>query len=233
MPWTLVTGGGKRLGAAICHQLARQGYAVLIHYRFSAQEAAETRDRCRALGVKAEIVQGDFSTPASTAEFVAGITDVQNLVNNVGHFYINSPLATPLSKWHELFQTNLFAPIQLIQGLMPSIQKHRGSIINIGSAGVNTLKADAKYAAYILSKSALLLLTKSLARELAPSQVRVNMVSPGELDISVSLPGDLTKLPMHRAGTVEEVARAVAFLLDEESGYITGQNLEVAGALGL
>ena len=93
------------------------------------------------------------------------------------------------------------------------------------------MRADSKYAAYTSTKAALLWLTKSLARELAPDRVRVNMVSPGQLDISHAV---LSSPPMMgRAGTVQEVGEVVAFLLNPENCYITGQNIEVAGGLAL
>jgi NAD(P)-dependent dehydrogenase (short-subunit alcohol dehydrogenase family) len=237
MAWTLVTGGGKRLGAKICYRLAKEGHNILVHYRSSQAGAHEVVEVCRGLGAQAEPVKGDFSSGAATEAFIQTLTssypDIRHLINNVGNFYICSGLATPPEKWKELFQTNFHAPLMLIQALIPSIKKHRGRIVNIGAAGAGILKADTKFTAYTQTKTALLLLTKSLARELASSRVAVNMVSPGELEISKSLPKDLAELPMKRPGTVEEVVRVVAFLLDEKSDYITGQNIEVAGGLGL
>ena len=95
------------------------------------------------------------------------------------------------------------------------------------------LRADVNATAYTITKLGLWMLTRSLAKELAPSQVRVNMVSPGYLDISVDLPEDVSKLPMGRSGTTKEVANIIALLLDKQSSYITGQNIEVAGAVRL
>lgn len=233
MSWTLVTGGAKRLGKEIALHLADQGYDLLIHYRNSGHEAKETARQCQERGVKADIIQADFLAPESLARFLEGLQDIKNLVNNVGAFYQGSSLNTPPDKWQQLFQLNLFAPLALSQGLAGTIRNKRGSIINIGSAGCGRLIAEANYTAYTASKMSLFLLTKALAKELAKEGVRVNMVSPGELDISESLLRNQDKIPMGRAGTPFEVAKVVAFLLDESNGYITGQNIEVGGGFAL
>lgn len=189
---------------------------------------------CRANGVHAESLQGDFATPASTEAFLLRyrekFPDTEVLINNVGNFFKTPPLQTSFRDWHELFQTNLHAPFMLIQGLAESFKKHKGNIVNIGVAGLETMEAKTGVA-YGITKQGLLMLTKALAKELAADQVRVNMVSPGILNNSVGLPDDpnLLPVPMKRTGTPYEVARVIAFLLDPESSYITGQNIEVAG----
>ncbi len=237
MPWTLVTGAAKRLGAEICGQIAAQGYPVVIHYNTSQVEAEAAVTGLRRLGAKAECIQGDFSTPQSVQEFIERYTqrfpDTQNLINNVGNYLIKSALQTDQGEWLDLFQTNLNAPAALINALIPSIAKHKGNIINIGVTGIETPYADTYSPAYTITKFGLWLLTKSLAKELAAKQVRVNMVSPGLLENAVDLQQNLSKIPMQRPGKLEEVARVVLFLLDPASGYITGQNIEVAGAVRL
>ena len=99
--------------------------------------------------------------------------------------------------------------------------------------GLSTERADTYSTAYTFTKASLLMLTKALAKEYAPDGVTVNMVSPGHLDISVDLPEDLNTLPMKRPATCEEVARVVTFLLRDENNYLTGQNIDIAGALRL
>jgi NAD(P)-dependent dehydrogenase (short-subunit alcohol dehydrogenase family) len=237
MGWTLVTGGAQRLGAEICRTLAKQGYDVVIHYNHSHREAIHLVKECRKLGVKAECLQGDFSERSSTEHFVQGylkqFPDTVNLINNVGNYIMKSGLNTDLSEWYDLIQTNLNAPYELIRGLIPSIKKNRGSILNLGVAGMEGLRADVHATVYTLTKTALWMLTRSLAKELAPDLVRVNMVSPGYLEISVDLPKDLSTIPMKRTGTTQEVAKVIVELLGPNSTYITGQNIEVAGGIGL
>lgn len=237
MGWTLVTGGGKRLGAAICRLLAFHGYDIVVHYRSSQREAWKVVEDCRALGVKAESIQGDFSTPESTQvfirEYISQFHQTETVINNVGNYLILPGSETKMKAWEDLFQTNFFAPLALIQALLPSIKNAKGNIVNIGTTGLENRRADTYATAYMMSKMNLWMLTKSLARELAPFQVRVNMVSPGFLDISVDQPKSFDSIPMKRMGKADEVARVVRFLIDKESRYITGQNIEVAGAVGL
>lgn len=231
--WTLVTGGAKRLGAALSLSLAEKGRAVVIHYNHSREEAFDLVDQCRAKGVPAEAIQGDFSSPELVQEFAKRylhqFPDTSVLINNVGDYLIGSALGTSIEDWMHLFQVNLHTPFILTQSLAHSLFRNKGQIINIGVSGLHRFSANTYSTAYTLSKQTLWGLTLSLAREWAPQGVRVNMVSPGELDISV----DHRSLPMRRPATCSEVSRVVNFLLDPESGYITGQNIEVAGGLGL
>lgn len=237
MSWTLVTGGAKRLGAEICRTLAERGHNIVVHYNTSKDDAEKVVEQCRSYGVNAESIQGDFSERSGTEAFIKNYQErypsTINLINNVGNYFILSALETPVHEWMELFQTNLHAPFMLIRSLTDSIKNQKGNIINIGVVGVGNIKADVDSTAYRITKQGLWLLTRSLAKELASFHVRVNMVSPGYLDIAVDLPEDVSVLPMGRAGKPYEVARVVAFLLDPESDYITGQNIEVAGGVKL
>ena len=234
--WTLVTGGGKRLGAELCMTLAGQGHNLVVHYHTSQAEALKVVSACRELGVKAEALRGDFSSQESTQKFIEAYLErfgeTAHLINNVGNYLIKSALNMPIKEWYALFQTNLHAPFALIQALIPSLKRERGCIINIGIAGMEHLPADTYATAYSITKASLLMLTKSLAKELAPDHIRVNMVSPGYIDNAVDLP-DPSRLPMKRAATTQDVARAVEFLMDPKNGYITGQNIEVAGGVRL
>lgn len=232
----LVTGGAKGLGAQICRQLASKGHDVLIHYLTSKVEAEEIAAHCRLYGVQAEVILGDFSYESAYQSFIEELLmrfkTIKGLVNNVGN-YLMAPLAkTGEEEWHALFQTNFFAPIFLTKALLPSICEQKGTIINIGTSGLYPVKALTQAPAYAASKSAFWFYTRTLAKEMAPYLVSVNMVSPSYMENSVDLPA-VESLPMKRPVLLQEVAHVVAFLFEESSHVITGQNIEVTGGVGL
>lgn len=235
MAWILVTGAARGLGRAIALELAKKKYSLVIHYNTSHAEALETVALCQQRGAEARLLQGDFSEEKSVKAFIAKYVEqfpqTEGLVNNVGNYQIDSLENTDPKQWSALFQTNVHAPFYLIHALLPSLKKQKGHILNIGTSGLNR-GADLKSPAYKTTKMALLQLTLSLAKELAPEFVRVNMLSPGYLENSVDLPPSTT-LPMKRPATLEEAAKIAAFLFDQQSDYITGQNIEVAGGFGL
>lgn len=231
--WTLVTGGSKRLGAALCLSLAEKGRSVVVHYNHSRDEALEVASQCRAKGVQAEVIQGDFSSTERSEDFIdrylQQFSETEVLINNVGEYFIGSGLNTSIEAWTYLFQVNLHTPFMLAKSLTPALLRSKGQIINIGVSGLHRHIGSVYATAYMLSKQGLWGFTQSLARELASQGVRVNMVSPGELDNSV----DHHRIPMQRPAACWEVCRVVNFLLDPQSSYMTGQNIEVAGGLGL
>ncbi len=226
----LVTGGGQGFGAEICRQLATAGHDVVVHYRNSADPAAQVAQECQKLGVKAEVIQGDFhSIEPFIDAYRARFSQTKGLVNNVGNYLIAPPSKTEVSEWRALFETNFFAPLSLSQALLPMLKEAKGTIVNIGTCGLSTQRPLMQASAYAATKSCLLFYTRCLAKELASSHVRVNMVSPGILETSV----DSDQIPMERKATLQEAASAVVFFFADSSRYITGQNLDVAGGYAL
>ena len=232
----LVTGGAQGLGAAVSLELASQGHDVVIHYRSSAAAAQHLVEECRSFQVEAEAIGGDFSALADLNDFISRYTQLfphtKGLVNNVGNYLIASSQNTTSEQWLDLFQTNFFAPVFLTKSLLPALRISQGSIVNVGISGLETRGAFTQTTAYAASKEALHFYTLSLAKEVATDSIRVNMVSPGYMENSVDLP-DPALLPMKRAATLKEVACIIATFFDPQTAYITGQNLEVAGAFGL
>ena len=231
MKWTLVTGGARGLGREISRTLAVKRKNLVIHYNHSESQAQALQQELRDLGAKIEILQGDFSSVASTQRFIDNylrqFAQTDMLINNVGN-YVTGPATSILpEELNHLFHLNITASLMLIQSLLPSLEQSHGHIVNIGMVGSHAVLANTHATAYNMTKLALAMLTKSLAKELAPSRVSINMVSPGYLENSTDLPSDPALMPMGRPGHLKEVADTVLFLL--EQSYITGQNLEVAG----
>lgn len=233
----LITGAAQGVGAALAKYFAQQGFSLILHYRKSSQKVEAVAQECRQYGVCVQLVQGNFSSKEGTEAFIEMLLEkdfsVRHLINNVGAFAEGSTLSTSSDRWYEMFQVNVHTPFLLAKALVPTIEKQAGTIINIGSIGARGERADCHYSVHTLTKRTLYHLTTALAKELAPKGVRVNMVSPGELENSVTKGRFTSQIPMGREGKLSEVVAAVAFLLSEDAHYITGQNIEVAGGFGL
>jgi len=229
----LVTGAGRGLGRAIALELAGAGADVALHHRSSAEGAREAASEIAALRRRAEVFGADLSDPAQIAGLFAAVARafgrLDVLVNNAG-VYSRTPIDTlTAEQWDAQFAVNARAPalcIRYAAGLMPEAG---GAIVNI--ADIAAEKAWAGYPAYCASKAAMLALTKSAAKALAP-RIRVNAVSPGAALWADGMSEEqkravLAQVPMGRPGSPEDVARAVVFLARQD--YITAQNLRVDG----
>ena len=236
-PVAVVTGGARRLGRHLCQMLATRGYDIVMFYRSSGEEAralvaeiAATGRRARAMAVD---VGDEPRVAAAFAELAKDGGRVDLLLNNVGNYNPQDVTRLTPAVWDATLAANLsgayYCCFHSLE-LMPA----GGNIINIGMAGLEGIRANVRGADYYVSKTGLLSLTRSLAVGYATRQVRVNMVSPGQLDNSVDLPPPdeigLT-VPLGRAGALQDVAQAVGYLLD--ASYVTGANLDVAGGYRL
>lgn len=237
MSWVVVTGGAKGIGAAICRELARLGYNLVVHYRTSSKEAEEVVQNCRQLGVQAISIQGNFSFQEGVKQFAEEVLEsapkIGGLVNGVGPYLQRALLETGAEEVAHLFQTNLYAPMELIRLFSGALIAERGRVVQLGLAGLSPFRDDRRAAAYRITKLALWGYTRAIAHELAPKGVTVNMVSPGQTESSVDLKGEHKKLPMGRPATIDEIALSVVHFFRSEATYITGQNIEIAGAYAL
>lgn len=232
--FALVTGAAKRLGRHLAETLAGAGAEVVIHYNASRGEAEGVAASIRERGGRAHLVHGDFLDHGAerVAEQVRKITDgLDLLVNNVGNYDPKPVEESTPEEWRATLETNLVAPFALTRACLPMMLDREAQVVNIGYAGVDLLRPNVRATAYQISKTGLLLLTKTLAERFGPRGLRVNMISPGQLENSVDLP-DVAALPrlipLGRAGTMDDVARALLFLLQPDS-YVTGINIDVAG----
>ena len=237
MRYVLVTGAARGLGAEICKSLVQSNYIPIIHYRSSFEPAKSLQTSFREQGCQAELIQGEFDSSGDLELFIDEIKKrfscLHGLVNNVGAYQAGSLLEGSITDWNVLMQVNATAPLNLIKGLQSLLENSAGSVVNIGVAGLLGARGYRESPAYHLTKELLLGITRTLARELAGMKIRVNMVSPGYLENSVSFPSVETAIPLSRIGTLEECARQVIYLLDSKQSYITGQNIEVSGGFGL
>lgn len=229
-----MTGSAKRLGREILLRLAESGCFAWVHYLSSRDEAQEVLAEIRERGGSGELIKGDIASKrdirAMAARIKAKSGRLDVLVNNVGIYRTGSLIDYPVEDFEATLQTNLVGAYyltSLLTGLFPAAG---GSIVNIGYSGLGSLTGSAHNTAYLISKSGLLILTKSLALALGPRKIRVNMVSPGILENSVELPErPADYVPLGRLGECKDVCDAVEFLAGAGSSYVTGVNLDVSG----
>ena len=234
--WALITGAAKRLGACIARTLHGAGAGVAIHCRRSTQNAAALAAELNRLRPdSALVVQGDLLDVAQLGAIVEAATQqagrLDILVNNASSFYPTPLGSITAQHWEDLMGTNLRAPLFLAQAALPHLRASRGVIINL--ADIHALRPLRNHAVYGAAKAGLIMLTKSLARDLAP-EVRVNAVAPGavlwpEEGVSNQTQESiLRQIPMHRTGQPEDIAGCVLYLV-RDAGYVTGQVIAVDG----
>ncbi|GGJ73017.1 bifunctional dihydropteridine reductase/dihydrofolate reductase TmpR [Deinococcus aquiradiocola] len=236
----LVTGAARGIGRGIALGLAGLGYDVVIQYRSSEQDAAETVRLIRELGVRAGMLRADLTRPdeaagvveAAHAAFLGdGGAGLGVLVNNVGN-YVHKPLAElEIAEWHEMFDSNLHATYYTCRAALPFMRAARfGRIVNLGYAGAQHLLARPGILPYAIAKSGVIALTVAIAKTEAAHGITANVVSPGVIETSVSQP--VREIPAGRLGTVQELSAEVLHFV-QASDYVTGQITEVAGGWNL
>ena len=229
----LVTGAAKRTGRKIALALADAGADLLIHYNASADEAGdvvaevERRGR-RALALAADL--GDAAaTEAAFAQAAQSLGGLHILVNNACGILWKRLDATTAAEWHWAVEQTLHITFHACQAALPVMRRQGfGRIVNLIDVDADSLRAVPGLTPYKIGKTGVLMLTRTLAVNEAPHGITVNGVSPGTLDNSERKP-PLERIPAGRFGTAEEVARAVLFLADPASSYITGTNIKVSG----
>jgi pteridine reductase len=237
MKTALISGGAARIGAQIVRTLHENGYKVIIHCHQS-EEVAQTL--CHELNSKrndsAQIVVADLGDNKAIKKLTQTIKSLDLLVNNASVFYPTSIKNSTIEDWDKTININLRAPFFIATGLSKVLATSQGSIINI--IDIHSDRPLKNHSIYNISKAGLKMLTKTLAKELAPN-IRVNGISPG----SILWPQDesqlsdkekmmmLDRIALNRQGSTEDIAEAVLFLAD--SKYITGQVINIDGGRSL
>ncbi len=230
----LVTGAARRVGRAVAVRLARAGCDLAVHYRRSAAEAAETVATCRTHGVAAEAFQADLGDPGAAGQLVHGVLArfgrLDILINSASVFERMNIDEFDLDAWEHTLRVNLTAPVALTHAARDALRRAGGRVINICDAA--TARPWPDHLAYMASKGGLDTLTKALARALAP-EVNVVGIAPGAVAWPEQYDQETrdrlaARIPLKRAGTPEDVAAAVHFVLSE-GDYLTGAILPVDG----
>ena len=233
----LVTGGGKRLGAAVCRRLHAAGANLMLPYRASAGVARLLQAELNHLRADSvALIQADLldhsKLPSLVEQTVNRFGQLDALVNNASSFFPTPVGEITAADWEDLIGTNLRAPLFLSQAAAPVLKKTQGAIVNI--TDIHADRPLKNYVIYSVAKAGLVGLTRSLARELAPD-VRVNAVAPGpilwpdeEQFDELARQRIISHTPLRREGVPEDVAKAVHFLLADAS-YVTGETINVDG----
>jgi NAD(P)-dependent dehydrogenase (short-subunit alcohol dehydrogenase family) len=252
MQVTLITGGSAGIGRAAATEVARGGRGVVITYRTRPEEAAATVAGIEAAGGTAAALALDVGDIASFEEFAGrltgtlqdtfGTSQLHSLVNNAG-MGGGAPFGEVTEEMFDDFHRVLFkGPYFLTQRLLPLLEDG-GAIVNTGSSSALENGTETGYSAYAAQKGALHTTTRYWAKELGARRIRVNAVAPGTTrtrigdDVFERMPELVTQWGEQalfgRIGEPEDVGRVIAFLVDDASGWVTGQVLEVSGGQGL
>jgi pteridine reductase len=232
----LVSGGARRIGAAIARRLHEAGATIAIHYRGSADEAHRLRDMLNNKRKdSARIFEADLAETERLPALVESVVDwagtLDILVNNASSFYPTPLGSVTESQWDDLVGTNLKAPMFLSQAAWPHLRRHGGSIVNL--IDVHARRPLRDHAVYGSAKAGLEMLTRSLAKDMAPD-VRVNGVAPGAILWPERGMNEVVKrkiieqIPLKRSGLPDDIAGCVLYLV-RDAAYVTGQVIAVDG----
>ena len=241
MSVALITGGTRGIGKAIAIKLSREGFNIAINYRKENEELNNLKKEIESNNVKCELVQGDVSNFENAESFVKETVEklgsIDVLVNNAGITKDMLLMRMKQDDFKQVIDTNLVGTFNVTKNVISYMMKARkGNIVNISS--VVGISGNAGQTNYSASKAGIIGLTKSLAKEVASRNIRVNAVAPGFIETSMTdclkddIKAEISKnIPLKRMGTAEDVANTVKFLVSEDSSYITGQVIQVDGGM--
>lgn len=238
----LIIGGARGIGRAIALDLADKGWDVAICYRNSATEGAEVVARVEKTGAKGLALQCDVSQAKAALEMVQRVEHewgrIDALINCAGPYHRVNILEESLEGWHSMFDNNLHPAFYLSQAVAPGmIQRKWGRILCFSMANADQLTAQPQLTAHYIAKMGLLVLTRTLARVLAPHGITVNAISPGFVDSGSAPIEELAamakRIPAGYVGALDDAVSVARYLLSEEARYINGANIHLSGAWGI
>lgn len=237
-PVALVTGGSKGIGRAICVEMARCGYHVIVNYLSDATGAEKTLDQVQQVGGSGICLQFDVTDAEATQEALDTVfathTLVSALVNNAGRIADDLFILMSPEKWHSVIDVTLQGFYNVTRPVLEKmIVNKQGAVVSIASAaGLMGNRGQANYAA---AKAGLIGASRSVAAEVARLGIRVNVVAPGLIQTEMIQDAPIQQIkrmiPMARIGSADEVARVVKFLCSADASYVTGQVISVNGGM--
>jgi 3-oxoacyl-[acyl-carrier protein] reductase len=241
-PVAVITGGAKGIGRAIALDLATQHWRIAICYRTSEQAAADTAQDIAVRGGDPLAVRCDVSDPAKAEELIRRVEQawgrIDALINCAGPYHRRHLLEESPEGWAEMFAHNLHPVFYLARAVIPGMKARRyGRIVTFSMANADQMIAQPEITAHYIAKAGVLILTRTLAKILAPHGITVNALSPGFIDSGSAPASELAlmakKIPAGYVGEVHDVVAVVRFLLSDEARYVTGANIHVSGGWGI
>ena len=238
----LITGGARGIGRSIGLSMAKRGWSIALCYRTSRKEGEKTAREVQELGGSAIALQCDVSDPNAAEELTRQVENewggIDVLINCAGPYHRINLLEETIEGWHSMFSNNLHPVFYLSRVIAPDMKERGwGRIVNFSMAKADQQVAQPQLTAHYIAKVGVLILTRSLARLLAPHGITVNAISPGFIDSGSAPQQELEKMTKHipagYIGTTQDVVGVVNFLLTEEARYVTGTNIQVSGGWGI
>jgi 3-oxoacyl-[acyl-carrier protein] reductase len=238
----LITGGARGIGRAVALDLATRGWRIAICYRTSEADAKATAGGIEERGGHAMAVQCDVSIPEAAHGLVEQVQHqwggLDVLINGAGPYHRVNLFDETIAGWREMFDGNLHPIFYLAQAAAPGMKTRRyGRIINFSMANADQMVAQPDVTAHYIAKAGVLIMTRTLAKLLAPHGITVNAISPGFIDSGSAPPGELAgvvkRIPAGYVGTVDDTVGAVRYLLSDEARYVNGANIQISGGWGI
>jgi 3-oxoacyl-[acyl-carrier protein] reductase len=238
----LIAGGVRGIGRATALSLARQGWAIAACYKTNHGEAGTLQSELQNIGVPALCLCYDISNPVMAENMVREVETkfgrIDALINCVGAYHRISLAEESIKGWHAMFDNNLHPVFYLSRTVAPGmIRRGWGRIVNFSMVNADQLIAQPFVTAHYIAKMGILVLTRSLAKMLAPHGITVNAVSPGFIDTGSVPQEELARsfktIPAGYMGSPEDAVSAICYFLSEEARYVNGTNIHVSGGWGI
>ncbi|MGA6826862.1 SDR family NAD(P)-dependent oxidoreductase [Nitrospira sp. NS4] len=238
----LITGGAKGIGRGVALDLAARHWKIAYCYRTSESEAQKTTLAITERGGQALAIRCDVSDPTAAQDLIVQVEQrwgrIDVLINGAGPYHRVNLFEETVEGWNEMFDGNLHPIFYLAKAVAPGMKARKsGRIINFSMANADQMISQTDVTAHYIAKAGVLILTRTLAKLLAPHGITVNAVSPGFIDSGSApaeeLAGMTKRIPAGYIGTVDDTVAAVRYLLSEDARYVNGANIQISGAWGI
>ena len=238
----LITGGAKGIGRGIALDLASQQWKIAFCYRNSDAAAQKTAQEITQRGGQALALRCDVADPMAAKNMVSQVEQewgrIDVLINGAGPYHRVNLFDETVEGWNDMFDGNLHPIFYLAQAVAPGMKARKaGRIISFSMANADQMEAQADVTAHYIAKAGVLILTRTLAKLLAPYGITVNAISPGFIDSGSAPPQELAamtkRIPAGYIGTVDDAVAAVRYLLSEDARYVNGANIQISGGWGI